>query len=75
MTPMIARIPPPTSPPRAGLLTVEQAADYLKIAPGTLKNWIRAKRIEYVRVGKQLRFTQAALDRYIAGQTVAAVEE
>ena len=57
------------------LLTLEEAASYLKVAPGTLKHWIAWKRIEHVKLGKLTRFRQAALDRFIAEQTVAAVPE
>lgn len=56
---------------REGLWTLEEAAAYLQIAPGTLKHWVALKRIEHVKVGKYTRFTQAALDRYIQGQTVS----
>lgn len=59
---------------RDGLLTLEEAATYLKIARGTLKNWVSEKRIEHVKVGKLIRFRKEALDRYIAQQTVAAIE-
>lgn len=57
------------------LLTLQEAANYLKVSPGTLKHWTHWKRIEHVKVGKLTRFRQAALDRWIAAQTVAAVEE
>lgn len=57
------------------LLTLEDAAGQLGISPGTLKHWIALKRIEHVKVGKFTRFTQGALDRFIASQTVAAEAE
>jgi excisionase family DNA binding protein len=56
---------------RDGLWTLDEAAHYLQIAPGTLKHWTAERRIEFVKVGKFLRFTQAGLDRYIASQTVS----
>lgn len=58
---------------RDRLLTLEEAADHLGIAAGTLKHWAHAKRVEHVKVGKYIKFTQAALDRYIQSKTVAAV--
>jgi excisionase family DNA binding protein len=65
-----ARVPSPE-----GLLTLEDAAAYLKISPGTLKHWIAWRKIEHIKVGKLTRFTKAALDRFVQQQTVAAVED
>jgi excisionase family DNA binding protein len=61
-------------PDTRGLFTLEEAAAYLQIAPGTLKHWVSMKKIEHVKVGKLTRFTHAALDRYIEQQTIAAAE-
>jgi len=61
--------------PAGGLLTLEAAAAYLQISPGTLKHWVHWRKIEYVKVGKFTRFRQAALDQYIRAQTVTAVAE
>ena len=60
---------------REGLRTLEEAADQLQIAPGTLKHWVALRKIEHVKVGKYTRFTQGAIDRYILSQTVAAAED
>jgi excisionase family DNA binding protein len=68
----VSSLTAPRRPTPGGLLSLEDAAAYLQIAPGTLKHWIALKRIEHVKVGKFTRFTQAALDRFIAAQTVAA---
>jgi len=61
--------------PSGGLLTLEAAAAYLQISPGTLKHWVHWRKIEHVKIGKFTRFKQAALDRYISAQTVAAVAD
>jgi excisionase family DNA binding protein len=58
---------------RRGLLSVEAAAQYLGVSSGTLRNWVSARRIEYVKVGRLTRFSLTALDRYIAAHTVEAV--
>ena len=55
------------------LLDVKGAAAYLKIRPGTLRNWLSRKQLGYVKVGRLTRITQDELDRYIAAQTVTAV--
>jgi excisionase family DNA binding protein len=60
--------------PRA-LLSVDAAAAYLGISPGTLRNWISMRRIEYVKVGRLTRFSVAALDRYVLTHTVRAADE
>ena len=56
----------------ARLYSVEEAADHLGIAAGTLRNWISMRRIDYVKVGRLTKVSQAALDRYIAAHTVRA---
>jgi excisionase family DNA binding protein len=60
---------------RRGLLAGEDAATYLGISAGTLRNWVSMRRIEYVKVGRLTRFSVAALDRYIAAHTVRAAGE
>ena len=57
------------------LLSVDAAAAYLGISPGTLRNWISMRRIDHVKVGRLTRLTQAALDGYVARHTVHAVED
>ena len=61
------------APARHGqLLTVEDAAEYLGIAPGTLRNWLSARRVSYVKVGRLTRLSQRDLDAFIAAHTVDA---
>ena len=56
------------------LWSIDEAACLLGIAAGTLRNWISMRRIEYVKIGRLTNISQVAIDRYIAGQTVPAVE-
>lgn len=58
---------------RRGLLSVEEAAHYLGVSPGTLRNWASTRRVEFVKIGRLTRFSLVALDRYIASNTVPAV--
>jgi excisionase family DNA binding protein len=58
-----------------GLFSFEDAAAYLCVSPGTLRNWVSMRRIEYVKVGRLTRFTVDALDRYILAHTVRAADE
>ena len=64
----------PSSAARRGLLTIKDAAAYLGLSPGTLRNWVSARRIDYVKVGRLTRISLAVLDRYIEQQTIRAVE-
>jgi excisionase family DNA binding protein len=47
------------------LLTVEQAAAKLQIAPKTLKDWLRAGRIKGVRLGKLWRVKESDLEAFV----------
>ena len=55
------------------LLSVADAAAYLGISQGTLRNWLSMRRIDYVKVGRLTKLSRDALDRYIAENTVEAV--
>jgi excisionase family DNA binding protein len=60
---------------RSHLLSVEEAAEYLGISTGTMRNWVSSKRIEYVKVGRLTRVRRTALDQYIAANTVLPKED
>ena len=57
------------------LYSVDEAAAYLGIRPGTLRNWLSARRLSYVKVGRLTRLSGAVLDRFIADNTIEAIEE
>ena len=48
-----------------GLLTVQDAAQYLAISKSTLYGWVWQKRIPFVKVGRALRFERAELQELI----------
>ncbi len=53
------RLPEATRARRFGesdLLTVDELAAYLRVAPGTVRNWVSDNRVPYVKVGNQVRF-------------------
>ncbi len=60
---------------RGPLLSVEQAADYLGVRPGTLRNWLSVRRITYVKVGRLTKIPLPALERFVRDNTVEAVED
>ena len=49
-------------------LTVEELAERLKIAPGTIYNWVSRGEIPYVKIGRAVRFRRADIDAWIEGQ-------
>ena len=52
----------------SGLMTTEQAADYLAIKPATLSVWrsTNRRRLAYVKVGGQVRYRRTDLDQFIS---------
>lgn len=50
------------------LLTIEDAAKYLNIHPGTLYRWARARRLPAVKMGKIWRFKKEKLDAWLERQ-------
>jgi len=55
------------------LLTVNEAAEYLRIAPGTLRNWHHAGRGPRVtNVGRCIRYKRADLESFISTADAAA---
>jgi excisionase family DNA binding protein len=51
-----------------GLLTTEEAADWLHLSPWTLRHWVLDKRITCVRLGRLVRFRLADLEAFIDGR-------
>ena len=67
---------PTVKEPRPGpLMSVDQAAEYIGVRPGTLRNWLSARRIAYVKAGRLTRVSSDTLNRFIAEHTVTSVED
>jgi excisionase family DNA binding protein len=62
----------PNAIPEARLWSAQQAAGYLGVPVGWVRDAARRNRLPHLRVGKHLRFLQADLDAWIAGQRVPA---
>jgi excisionase family DNA binding protein len=56
------------------LLDIKQAARRLGVGVPTLYRWIGERRVPVVRLGRAVRFSPAALDRYVEQRTVYARE-
>ena len=51
---------------------MKEAAAYLGISPGTLRNWLSARRIPYAKVGRLTKVARTTLDQFITDNTVDA---
>jgi|SoiMethySBSTD1v2_1073268.scaffolds.fasta_scaffold311721_2 excisionase family DNA binding protein len=52
------------------LLTVPEAAAYLGLSKLTIYEWVSQRKIEYVKVGRLVKFDQRQLERWIEKHTV-----
>jgi excisionase family DNA binding protein len=51
------------------LLTYNEAAEILAVKPQTLRQWVSAKRIPYVKIGAAVRFSPDQLEDFIRGSS------
>lgn len=56
------------------LYDVADAAAYIGIKPGTMRNWLSVRRLGHVKIGRLTKVPKSELDRYIAEHTIAAVD-
>lgn len=47
------------------LFTVDEVREQFKVTRQTVYNWITAGKLDVIRVGRSIRITQAAIDRFI----------
>ena len=48
-------------------ISIDEAAEYLGIKPGTIRDWIRkGKNIPAHKIGKQWKFKRAELDDWVS---------
>jgi excisionase family DNA binding protein len=59
---------------RKGLLTVEQFADAVGLRPSTVRQWVWRREVEFIRIGRAIRFRPETAERLIAAGTVPARE-
>jgi len=50
------------------LLTIEEAAQFLRVKRNTLYTWAYRRRIPSQKVGKSLRFRRSALEAWLKAQ-------
>jgi len=57
------------------LLTVEEFAKALGMSPKTVRMWIWRRRVEFVRVGRAIRFRPETVDEIVNRGSVPALED
>jgi hypothetical protein len=77
--PMNQTTTPTSDPSKRVYLTTEQAAELVKMAPGTLENW-RYQQTKgdydgppYTRIGGKVFYEESALYRWLDSQTVGDI--
>tara|TARA_Y100000310_G_scaffold225786_1_gene227867 strand:- start:260 stop:508 length:249 start_codon:yes stop_codon:yes gene_type:complete len=55
-----------------GLLTVKSAAERLSVNPKTIRRWIKADKLEHLRLGRKIYTTERALDEFAKYSTAQA---
>jgi len=57
------------------LMTVEETAAYLRLAPWTIRHWVCQKKIPYVRLGRSVRFRRKDMERFVSQNLHGKAEE
>jgi excisionase family DNA binding protein len=52
------------------LLTVKEAAAFLKLSPDTIYRATKAGTLPHVRIGRSIRLSREALEEYLSNSTV-----
>jgi len=60
---------------KTNLITEQRAAEYLGVAPGTLRIWRCTGRVQlpFVRVGRSIRYRVEDVEQFVERRTVGAV--
>lgn len=56
---------------RSDVMDFQETLRYLKIRPGTLRDWIRLRRIPFHRAGRRILFRARDLDAWLEARKVA----
>ena len=54
------------------LLTIDEASEYLGISKLTLYGWVSARKLNFIKVGRLVKFKREHLDSWIDQHTVKA---
>ena len=53
------------TPQTSNIMTVKEAADYMKVKPGSIYNWVETGQLIPLRAGDDLRFDKTELDAWL----------
>jgi len=56
------------------ILSLSEAAEYLGMAEGTLRDWVRMRRVPFCKINGTIKFRRSKLDRWIDKNEVALLE-
>lgn len=60
---------------RKGLMDTEQFAAAIGVQPATVRQWVWRRQVEFVRIGRSIRFKPETAEKLIATGTVPALEQ
>lgn len=70
----MASIPQQTpSSQQPGLLSIDEAAAFLGVSVRSVKRLIAERRLEFIRVGRSIRFRLSGLERFAERNAVAPI--
>lgn len=56
--------------PKRRLLDIHEASEELGVSVNTLYSWICMRKIEYIKVGRLVKFRQQTLDDFLERNTI-----
>ena len=59
---------------RRGLMDTEQFAAAIGVQPSTVRQWVWRRQVEFVRIGRAIRFKPETAEKLIEAGTVPALE-
>jgi excisionase family DNA binding protein len=61
--------------PRAELLTITEAAEYLRVSVPTVRRLAAQRQMSFIKVRGSVRFTRDDVDSYLERQRVRAIDQ
>ena len=59
-------VDPPQVDPPAEFLSVQEAAEYVKVSTQTVRRWVKGGHLKFHRAGRQIRIDKSALVHFIS---------